>query len=194
MKKPIDDIDRRIMKALAANGRLSNTDLAREVGLSPSPCWQRVRRLEDEGLIAGYAAVLDHEALGVGETVLVEVALDHHDVDALERFGKAVIAIPEVLEVYLMAGEFDYLIKVAADGTKGVEEFLRERLFRIPGLRHSKSSFTLRCSSQPSTAASCRSELTLRRRLMYLTWLLSRPSTAYRSTRSVVTKLCWPTT
>lgn len=145
MKKPIDDTDRRIMKALAANGRLSNTDLSREVGLSPSPCWQRVRRLEDEGLIAGYAAILDHEALGVGETVLVEVALDHHDVDALERFGKAVIAIPEVLEVYLMAGEFDYLIKVAADGTKGVEEFLRERLFRIPGLRHSKSSFTLRC-------------------------------------------------
>lgn len=145
MTKEIDDIDRRILKALCTDGRISNTELARTVGLSPSPCWQRVRRLEETGIIAGYAAILDHEALGTGETVMVEVMLDHHDADALERFGRAISAIPEVLEVYLMAGEFDYLIKVAADGTRGVEEFLRERLFRIPGLRHSKSSFTLRC-------------------------------------------------
>lgn len=140
-----DETDRRILRALARNGRLSNTDLAREVGLSPSPCWQRVKRLEEANIIAGYTAILDHEALGVGETVLVEVVLDHHDAEALERFTKAITSIPEVLEVYLMAGEFDYLIKVVADGTKGVEEFLRERLFRIPGLRHSRSSFSLRC-------------------------------------------------
>lgn len=141
----LDETDRRILKALAANGRLSNTDLAREVGLSPSPCWQRVRRLEEAGVISGYAAILDHEALGVGETVLVEVMLDHHDTAALEGFARAIVAMPEVLEVYLMAGEFDYLIKVAAGGTRDVEAFLREKLFRIPGLRHSRSSFSLRC-------------------------------------------------
>ncbi|WP_428696561.1 Lrp/AsnC family transcriptional regulator [Stappia sp.] len=145
MSRQIDDTDRRILKALVANGRLSNTELAREVGLSPSPCWQRVRRLEEEGIIAGYTAVLDHEQLGVGETVMIEVSLDRHDAEALEGFGKAMSEIPEVLEVYLMAGDYDYFVKVAASGTKGVEEFLRERLFRVPGLRHSKSSFSLRC-------------------------------------------------
>lgn len=145
MQHAIDETDRRILKALAANGRLSNTDLASEVGLSPSPCWQRVRRLEEAGIIKGYAAILDHKALGVGETVLVEVVLDHHDEQALEGFAKALTAIPEVLEVYLMAGEFDYLLKVAAGGTADVEAFLREKLFRIKGFRNSRSSFSLRC-------------------------------------------------
>jgi Lrp/AsnC family transcriptional regulator, leucine-responsive regulatory protein len=141
----IDDTDRRILKVLSTNGRISNADLAREVGLSPSPCWQRVRRLEEAGIISGYAAILDHEALGVGETVMVEVVLDHHDEQSLEGFAKALTAIPEVLEVYLMAGEFDYLVKVAAGGTSDVESFLRHKLFRIKGFRQSRSSFALRC-------------------------------------------------
>ncbi|WP_349360356.1 Lrp/AsnC family transcriptional regulator [Stappia sp.] len=145
MARQIDEIDRRILRALVANGRISNADLAREVGLSPSPCWQRVRRLEEEGIIAGYTAVLDQQALGVGETVMVEVSLDRHDADVLAAFGRAMAETPEVLEVHLMAGDYDYFVKIAADGTKGVEEFLRERLFRIEGLRHSKSSFSLRC-------------------------------------------------
>lgn len=140
-----DDTDRRILSALARNGRLSNTDLARQVGLSPSPCWQRVKRLEETGIITGYAVILDHDALGVGETVMIEVVLDHHDAKALAGFEKTVMAMPEVLEIYLMAGEFDFLLKVAANGTRGVEEFLREKLFRVPGLRHSRSSFSLRC-------------------------------------------------
>ncbi len=145
MRHVIDDTDKRILRVLAADGRISNSDLAREVGLSPSPCWQRVRRLEEAGIISGYAAILDHEALGVGETVLVEVVLDHHDTEALENFARALTAVPEVLEVYLMAGEFDYLLKVAAGGTADVESFLREKLFRIKGFRNSRSSFALRC-------------------------------------------------
>ena len=145
MVRQLDEIDRRILRALVANGRISNADLAREVGLSPSPCWQRVRRLEEEGVITGYTAVIDQEAMGVGETVMVEVSLERHDANVLEAFGRAMLEIPEVLEVHLMAGEYDYFVKIAADGTKGVEEFLRERLFRIEGLRHSRSSFSLRC-------------------------------------------------
>lgn len=148
IKKQLDNIDRKILKALVGNGRLSNAELAKEVGLSPSPCWQRVRRLEEDGIIAGYTAVLNHEALGVGETVMIEVSLERHDADALEAFSKAMTDIPEVLEIYLMAGDFDYFVKIATDGTKGVEEFLRERLFRVPALRHSKSSFALRCVKQ----------------------------------------------
>ena len=141
----LDDTDRRILRALVKDGRLSNADLAKEVGLSPSPCWQRVKRLEQDGVISGYTAILDHEVLGVGETVMVEVSLERHDAEVLENFGRAMSALPEVLEVYLMAGDCDFFVKVAANGTKGIEEFLRERLFKVSGLRHSRSNFSLRC-------------------------------------------------
>lgn len=151
MPKPIDEIDRRILRALVANGRLTNAELAKAVGLSASPCWQRVKRLEEKGVIAGYTAVLNHEALGVGETVMVEVSLDQHETGVLEAFGKAMADFPEVLEVHLMAGDHDFHVKIVADGTRGVEEFLRERLFKIAGLRHSKSSFSLRCLKRVSS-------------------------------------------
>jgi Lrp/AsnC family leucine-responsive transcriptional regulator len=151
VSKPIDEIDRRILRALVANGRLTNAELAKAVGLSASPCWQRVKRLEEKGVIAGYTAVLNHEALGVGETVMVEVSLDQHETGVLEAFGKAMADFPEVLEVHLMAGDHDFHVKIVADGTRGVEEFLRERLFKIAGLRHSKSSFSLRCLKRVSS-------------------------------------------
>ena len=124
---------------------MSNAQLAERVGLSPSPCWQRVRRLEKAGIIAGYTVLLDAAQLGVSETVIIEVVLDRHDDEILENFGRAMAAIPEVLEVYLTTGEYDYLIKVAVSGTAGYEEFLRRKLYRIPGIRHSRSSFALRC-------------------------------------------------
>ncbi|MHC5654002.1 Lrp/AsnC family transcriptional regulator [Stappia sp.] len=145
MARQLDEIDRRILKALVDDGRLSNTELARKVGLSPSPCWQRVRRLEEEGIITGYTAVLDQEALGMGDTVMIEVSLDRHNADTLESFGQSMAALPDVLEVHMMAGEYDYFVKVAASGTKGVERFLREQLFGVEGLRNSRSSFSLRC-------------------------------------------------
>jgi Lrp/AsnC family leucine-responsive transcriptional regulator len=145
MAKEIDRIDRKIMAALVENARLTNTELAERVGLSAAPCWQRVRRLERDGYIIGYTAMLSQEMLGARETVIIEVTLDHHDDEAIENFGNAMAALPEVLEVYLMTGEYDYFIKVAVDGTRGYEEFLTKRLYRIKGVRHSRSSFTLRC-------------------------------------------------
>lgn len=145
MKKPIDAIDRRIMGALLENGRLTNNQLAEQVGLSAAPCWQRMRRLENEGYIAGYTAILDQEKLGLGETVLIDVKLDRHDDEIVATFGQAMAAMPEVLEVYLATGEYDFFIKVAVSGTKGYEDFLQRRLYKIPGIRHARSSFTLRC-------------------------------------------------
>jgi Lrp/AsnC family leucine-responsive transcriptional regulator len=145
MIKEIDRIDRKIMNALLADGRLTNQQLADMVGLSPAPCWQRVKRLEKEGYIKGYVAVLDQMLLGSSETVILEVTLDRHDDEAVENFGKAMAAMPEVLEVYLTTGEYDYFIKVAVNGTHGYEEFLRKRLYKVQGVRHSRSSFTLRC-------------------------------------------------
>ncbi len=140
----IDEIDHRILRALTRDGRISNTQLAQQVGLSPSPCWQRVRRLEQQGIISEYRAILDQTKLGAAEIVLIEVVLDRHDDEALEIFGRDMQKMPEVLEVHLTTGEYDYLIKVAVDGTRGYEEFLRKKLYRVPGIRHSRSSFVLR--------------------------------------------------
>lgn len=143
--KPLDDLDRAILRELQANARISNADLAERVGLSASPCWQRVKRLEDNGYIEGYVAVLGQKRLGLPDTVIIEVTLEKHDDEVLERFGRALADLSEVLEAYLTTGEYDYFIKVAVDGTEGYERFLRERLYRIPGIRHTRSCFALRC-------------------------------------------------
>lgn len=144
----LDAIDRRILRELSLDGRLSNSQLAERVGLSPSPCWQRTRRLEVDGYITGYTALLDRAKLGVPETVLIEVTLDRHDDGILETFGRQMAEMPEVIEVWLVTGDYDYVIKVAVNGTRGYEEFLRKRLYRVPGIRHSRSSFALRCLKQ----------------------------------------------
>lgn len=140
----LDETDRKILRVLTENGRVSNIQLAHRVGLSASPCWQRVRRLEKAGVISGYRAILDQEMLGAPEIVLIEVILERHDDETLETFGRRMELLPEVLEVHLTTGEYDYLIKVAVQGTRGYEEFLRKRLYRVPGIRHSRSSFVLR--------------------------------------------------
>jgi len=145
MTKKLDAIDRKILRALVRDARLTNNNLAEQVGLSASPCWQRVKRLESDGYIQGYTALLDQSLLGASETVIIEVTLERHDDEIFESFGNAMAKMPEVLEVYLTTGEYDYLIKVAVDGTKGYEEFLRKKLYKVPGIRHSRSSFTLRC-------------------------------------------------
>lgn len=143
--KPLDAFDRAILRELQSDARLSNAELASRIGLSSSPCWQRVKRLEESGYIAAYVAVLDQKLLGMPDTVIVEVTLDRHEDDVLERFGNALTDLPEVLEAYLTTGEYDYFVKVAVNGTEGYERFLRERLYRIPGIRHTRSCFTLRC-------------------------------------------------
>ncbi|PHV07148.1 AsnC family transcriptional regulator [Janthinobacterium sp. BJB412] len=141
----LDEIDRRIMRELRLDGRLSNTKLADKVGLSTTPCWNRVRALEERGVIEGYTALLSQKALGFPDTVIIEVTLDRHDDEIFEKFGQALADLPEVMEAYLLTGEYDYLIKVAVAGTAGYEEFLRRKLYRLPGLRHSRSTFVLRC-------------------------------------------------
>ena len=141
----MDAIDRRILRALASRARLTNTELAEEVGLSPSPCWTRVKRLEQSGVIEGYHAVLSQAELGLPDTVFLEVMMDRHDDDNLRRFEEAVSGIPEVLECWLVTGEYDYMLKAAVGGTAGYERLLRERIYRLPGVRHTRTAFTLRC-------------------------------------------------
>jgi Lrp/AsnC family leucine-responsive transcriptional regulator len=140
----LDEIDRKILRILRTDGRISNQKLADSVHLSPTPCWNRVRALEEQGYIEGYAAILSQSALGLPDTVIIEVTLERHDEDMLERFGEALAELPEVMEASLLTGDYDYLIKVAVAGTAGYERFLRERLYKIPGIRHSRSTFVLR--------------------------------------------------
>ena len=159
MARSIDRIDRKIMNALLEDGRLSNSHLADKVGLSAAPCWQRVKRLESEGYIAGYTAILDQGLMGAKETVILEVTLERHDDEAVEHFGRAMAAMPEVLEVYLTTGEYDYFIKVAVEGTQGYAEFLSKKLYKIPGVRHSRSSFTLGCLKRSVSVSPLLSDL-----------------------------------
>lgn len=141
----MDAIDKKILRALSRQGRLTNAELAEEVGLSPSPCWTRVKRLEQAGVIRGYAALLDQAALGLPDTVFIEVMMERHDEEHLRRFEAAVRDIPEILECHLVTGEYDYVVKAAVGGTVGYERLLRDRLYRLPGVRHTRTSFALRC-------------------------------------------------
>lgn len=133
------------MRELQNNGRQSNKELAAKVGLSTAPCWQRLRRLERDGFIEGYTAILNLEMLNHSEIVLLEVQLEKHDKESLKIFGDAMSGFPEVLEVYMTTGEFDYFVKVAVTGTRDYERFLQDKLYTIPGIRNTRSVFTLRC-------------------------------------------------
>ncbi|WP_293760018.1 Lrp/AsnC family transcriptional regulator [uncultured Aquitalea sp.] len=144
-QEPLSSLDRKILRELQKNARLSNAELAERVGMSASACWNHTRRLEEGGYITGYVALVDQRKLGLPDTVLIEVTLNAHEEDTLARFGEELAALPEVLEAHLVSGEYDYLIKVAVDGTAGYERFLREKLYRISGIRHSRSLFALRC-------------------------------------------------
>ena len=144
----MDEIDYKILRELQFNARITNTDLADRVALSPSPCWNRVRRLESEGIIEKYVTIINQRALGMPDSVILEVRLNQHDDEILKRFEEALSRLPEVVEAYLVTGEYDYYVRVAAAGTEGYERFLREKVYKIPGISHTRSSFTLRCLKQ----------------------------------------------
>lgn len=141
----LDAIDLKILRILSRDARISNQKLSEMVNLSATPCWNRVKALEEAGFITEYVAVLNQQALGYPDTVIIEVILDRHDDEIFERFGAALAELPEVMEAYLLTGEYDYLIKVAVTGTEGYERFLRQKLYKLPGIRHSRSTFALRC-------------------------------------------------
>jgi Lrp/AsnC family transcriptional regulator, leucine-responsive regulatory protein len=140
----MDNLDRKILKTLQSNSRASLQEIGNAVGLSSSPCWERIRKLELAGVIEGYTVRLNAQALGLTDTVLVQVTLDSHSDNTLEKFGETLAAIPEVVEAYLVSGDYDYLLRVAVKDTRDYERLLREQLYKIKGIRHSKSSFVLR--------------------------------------------------
>jgi Lrp/AsnC family leucine-responsive transcriptional regulator len=139
----LDRFDLAILAVLQRDARASLQEVSSRVGLTSTPCWTRIKKMESDGVIQGYTVRLDPAAIGFSETVIVQVTLDNHHEETLEEFGKALEEIPEVLEAYLVSGDYDYHIRIAVRDTRDYERLLRERLYRIPGIRHSKSSFVL---------------------------------------------------
>ena len=139
-----DAIDRRILEVIQEEARISNTELAGRVGLSPSPCWRRVRALEDSEVIRRYVTLVNAEAIGLPINVFATVALERQVESALERFERAVAERPEVMECYLMTGEFDYLLRVVVPNLGAYERFLMDHLTRVEGIASIKSSFALK--------------------------------------------------
>lgn len=140
----LDSIDKRILTELQAKGRMSNADLSEAVNLSPSACHRRVQRLESEGYIRDYVALLDARKLEVPTTVFVEISLQGQADEVLDAFERAVRRIPNVLECHLMAGSADYLLKVVAADTEDFARIHRQSLARLPGVAQMQSSFALR--------------------------------------------------
>ncbi len=140
----LDDTDRRILRVLQRKGRMSNADLSEQVNLSPSACHRRVQRLESDGYIRDYVALLDARKMNVPTTVFVEITLQGQADEILEAFEKAVSRIPDVLECHLMAGTADYIPKVVAENTEDFARIHRQHLTRLPGVAQMQSSFALR--------------------------------------------------
>jgi Lrp/AsnC family transcriptional regulator, leucine-responsive regulatory protein len=142
--RQLDQIDRRILAELQQNARLSNTELAERAGVSASPCWRRVRQLEESGVIERYVTLLDPAKLGLAVSVFVQVRLATQVESALEIFERAILARPEVMECYLMTGDADYLLRVVVADLGTYERFLMDHLTRVPGVANIRSSFALR--------------------------------------------------
>jgi Lrp/AsnC family leucine-responsive transcriptional regulator len=140
----LDSIDRRIVRVLREDGRISLLELAASVGLSPTPIARRVRRLEESGVITGYAALIDETALGFGVSVFVSIKLDRQVDEALVTFEKAIADFPEIVDCWLMTGNRDYLLRVATEGLAQFEQFLVGRMSKVPGIASMESSIPLR--------------------------------------------------
>ena len=136
--------DLAILAVLREDARASLQEISARVGLSTTPCWNRIKKMEAEGVIQGYTVRINPGAIGFTESVIVQVTLDSHSDETLFEFGRQLEQIPEVLEAYLVSGDYDYYIRIAVKDTRDYERLLRESLYRIPGIRHSKSTFVLR--------------------------------------------------
>lgn len=140
----LDVFDLKILTALQENGGLSNLELAKKVGLSPSPCLRRVRALEEQGVIQGYQALIDRRAVGLGIRAFVEVKLERQSEAATEKFIARVRRMPEVISCYLVTGGLDYLLDVVAVDMDAYSDFTTKRLIALPGVAEVRSGFVLK--------------------------------------------------
>ena len=140
----LDAFEKLILKVLQRNGRASMQELSQAVDLSPSPCWRRVKRLEEDGYITRYAAILDGKKLGLNAFAHVQVSLVDHDISSIDKFQAFVEKSEQVLECASITGDFDYIMKVAARDPEALEQFIIQNLLRLGVVRTTTTSFILR--------------------------------------------------
>jgi Lrp/AsnC family transcriptional regulator, leucine-responsive regulatory protein len=145
----LDPADRRILRVLQRDGRIAVTALAEEVGLSATPCLRRIKRLEEEGVIARYAAVVEPARVGLPIQAFVQVSLSEHSEAIVAAFHKALAAREEVLAAWAMSGEMDYMLHVVAADFDAYAEFALKALLRMPGVKETRSSFVLTALKPP---------------------------------------------
>lgn len=146
--RPLDRIDYKILKALQDNARLSYVELAQRVGLSTTPCMERVKRLESSGCISGYYAKINAEAVGLELTVFLEITLSSQSTEAFEEFREATKKLSYVQECHLISGQSDYLLKLRLINLKSYRKYLGELLLALPHVRESKSHIVMEGAKQ----------------------------------------------
>lgn len=140
----LEAVDRRILARLQRDARLTNQQLAAEVGLSTSACWRRVKALEESGVILRYAALVDRARAGLGLSAIVHVSLERHEAENVERFVRAVQRHPDILDSFQTTGDADYHLRVVAKDIEAYNRFLDEFLFRLPGIRQVRTNIVLK--------------------------------------------------
>ena len=139
----LDTIDRKILRALQADGKISVGELSEKVGLSPSPCARRIRLLEKAGIIKGYAAIVDQKRVGLPISAFASIKLERQREEDLDRFEEAVSRWPEVLDCYLMTGQRDYLMRIVTADLEAYERFIKDKLTRLENIASIETSFAL---------------------------------------------------
>jgi Lrp/AsnC family transcriptional regulator len=143
MQEPLSAVDRQILELLQHDADLSAAEIAERVGLSQSPCWRRINRMQEDGLIRAKVALLDSVRLGLPLTVFVDIKLSAHGRNNLAQFEQTIIGYPQVLECYTMAGRSDYLLKVVARDISSYERFLRDDLLQCPHVQEAHSHIAM---------------------------------------------------
>lgn len=144
MSLSLDAMDINILEALQQDARLTNQKLAEKVGLSPSPCWRRVKRLEEQGIIDRYVTVLNAEPLGLLVTAYLMVSLENHHADTVAKFDQTVTRLPQIQECYAMSGMADYLLKIVVSSMREYEDLLVHNILQVTGVRTANTGFVLK--------------------------------------------------
>ena len=140
----LDRTDLKILDALQANGRLTNAELAERVGLSLSPCWRRLKRLEESGVITGYQALLDRKALGLGVTAFVRVDIERHTPAMERRFEEAIADLDDIVSCHVISGEGAFMLVVMSESLESFSKFALDTLMALPGVKDTRTSFSLK--------------------------------------------------
>ncbi len=146
----MDFYDKKILKALQLDGRITNKDLAKQVSLSQAPCWRRVDALEKQSIIKGYTAIVDQDKLGLSITAFAQITLDNHHPETVEQFDQGVQQWPEILECHATSGEYDYLLKIVARDMNDYNQLIYEKILRLPSIRSINTSFSMQQKKRTS--------------------------------------------